>query len=131
MKIKNRVADICCNVIPVLFLGIMGFKYVHLSARNLVFMDFWKTCCLLIEPVMNHRISLDSFWHSGLGQRNPFQLMLLAFNIKYTNLNCLWESYAGIIIICLSATVFLIYWKIQNKDMKNKSRPIQLTQKIH
>lgn len=82
---------------------ITGVIYVTKASRNIVFMDFWRNINNLGEDVVNGSFPWKKIWEAYLGQRNFLQLFLIAFNIKYTNLNCLWESYAGIIVIGISA----------------------------
>ncbi len=99
--------------IIIFIFAVLGFRYISLSARNIVFMDFWRNICKLIEPVMEGEWPWKKFWYSYCGQRNFLQVFLIAFNIKYTSLNCIWESYAGIAVIALTGVVVWFTWTRQ------------------
>lgn len=112
---NNKIVKICrenvliCGLIVFFILG--GIRYVNLSARNVVFMDFWRNICKFIEPVMEGEWPWREFWEAQFGQRNFLQMFLLAIDIKYLNLNCIWESYAGIIVIACTSIIIWLEWK--------------------
>ena len=122
---KKRDGIVMMGLIASVFLGIY---YVGQSARNIVFMDFWRNITLLIEPVMNGTLSINDVWYSSLGQRNPLQMLLVAVDIRFFNLNCLWESYAGIFVIAISTCI--VFWnfkrQIQDVDTSWRYRGCQL-----
>lgn len=98
-------------IVAILAFCKLGYKYIDLSSRDIVFMDFWRNIVTLIPPVMEDDFNLQLLWSSNLGQRNPLQLALIALNIKYFDLNCLWEEYAGIIVLGLSSFLLFLIWK--------------------
>lgn len=112
-KTKIFIKENLIFFITVFIFVALGFRYVNLSARNIVFMDFWRNVCKLIEPIIEGEWPWDEFWLSQGGQRNFLQMFLIAFNIKYTNLNCIWESYAGIVVIALTSVVVWFNWAHQ------------------
>lgn len=101
---------------------ILGERYVSLSARNVVFMDFWRNINRLITPVMNGEWPWADFWNTG-SQRNFIQMFLLALNIKFTNLNCLWEVYAGIIVIGITGLLLYFSWEreVEQTELYNRN----------
>lgn len=101
------------QIIPTILIFVLllyRFYYISLSARDVVFMDFWRSINSYIEPVMNGSLSWDTLWEAHFGQRNFFQMLLVAFNIKYTGMNCIWESYAGMIMIACTDVILLQKW---------------------
>ncbi len=98
------------------FIVVFMFHYISLSARDIVFMDYWKYINSLIEPVMNGTWQWKDFWRSYHGQRNVFELILIALNIKYLNLNCILESYLGILVI--AGTSFIVFCEWSNCFLK-------------
>lgn len=109
---------------------ILGERYVSLSARNVVFMDFWRNINNLITSVMNGEWPWADFWNT-VSQRNFIQMFLLALNIKFTNLNCMWEVYAGIIVIGITGLCLYLNWEkeveqseLYNEDNGNLLRQI-------
>lgn len=106
IKVKNHLFFI------ILLIGfvVVGITYVKNCARNVVFMDFWRNIVQLIPVVMENDFTFDYAWNGVFGQRNPLQLLLIAFNIRFLNLNCIWEVYAGIIVISFSAVLLYRHW---------------------
>ena len=101
---------------------LLGLYYVRLSARDLVFMDYWRNIVQLVQPVMEGKCRIELLWNSSIGQRNFLQLFLLTLNIKYLNLNCIWEVYAGILV--MGASTILLYY-IWNKVLKEQIKNIK------
>ena len=100
-------------VIPAIFVFILllsRFYYISLSARDVVFMDFWRNINNYVEPVMDGNFSWEALWGADFGQRNFLQKLLVVFDIKYTGLNCMWEEYAGIVVIAFSDIILLYKW---------------------
>ena len=106
----------------VLIMIAIGSYYVSLSARDVGFMDFWRNTNLIVPRVMEGDWPWDVFWKGNIGQRNFFQLFLFAVNVKYTGLNCLWEEYAGIVVIGISSMVLYI----ASKEMRRRSAKFKL-----
>ena len=104
-------------IISILICVLLGLYYVRLSARDLVFMDYWRNIVQLVQPVMEGKCRIELLWNSSIGQRNFLQLFLLTLNIKYLNLNCIWEVYAGILV--MGASTILLYY-IWNKVLKEQ-----------
>lgn len=117
MKTVNIIADkyikrIWLFILFIIINILFGLLYVSNSARNLVFMDFWRNINLLIPQAATGGWPWQSMWSSTFGQRNFLQLFLITFNIKYTSLNCIWESYAGILVIALSCILLFREWNL-------------------
>lgn len=93
-----------------IFVG-YGCYYVNLAARNLVFMDYWRVIVGMINELQHTDNLLTFLWNDSLGQRNVFTKLLVLINYRFTHLNCLWESYAGILIIAVSGCVLYSTWK--------------------
>ena len=112
MKIKgNFFQKTWLIILFSIVMAVMGFYYVYLSARNIVFMDYWRHINNYIRPVMTNKLSLADIWESCGGQRNIFQNLLVVYNIKFFNLNCLWEAYAGIIVIVITGIILYLEWE--------------------
>lgn len=88
----------------------IGCYYVSLSSRDVVFMDVWRIINHLIPAVENGEDLLSNLWYQQGAQRNPLFLAIVAFNIKFLKLNCLWEEYAGIFAIGLTTLVLYANW---------------------
>lgn len=96
----------------ILLYTILGWVYICDSSRNIIFMDYWRYVNILIPPIKDGCFDYILLFTPNIGQSNFLSMFLVAFNIKYTNLNCLWEEYAGIIVI--SMTVVTLYWYLKN-----------------
>ena len=97
-------------VILGIFVG-YGCYYVNLAARNLVFMDYWRVIVEMV-PELQHTDNLIAFlWRGSFGQRNVLTKLLVLINYRFTHMNCLWESYAGILTIAVSGCVLYSTWK--------------------
>lgn len=104
-------------ILILILVGIIGIIYVNNSARNIVFMDYWRNIVRLIPDVMNRECNFFTFWQDAFGQRNFLQLLLVAFNIRFTHLNCLWESYAGLLlIVCSTILVYAVWTRINSRN---------------
>lgn len=102
------------KITPYVFLCILfifGIYYVNLSARDLIFMDYWRMVSKLIPNLTEGELTFSSIWVAELGHRNPLAYLILAFDIKFLNINCLWESYSGILVILFSALLVINKWK--------------------
>lgn len=88
---------------------ICGVIYVSFASRNVVFSDYWRIISQLIPAVNDGSVSFATLWNAYLGQRNPFMYFLVLFNIKFTKLNCLWEEYAGIFVLAVTAILLYCY----------------------
>ena len=123
--LKKYVNCIKHDLIPIgiiILFVILGFGYVHMSARDIVFMDFWRNIVEYIEPTMQGTLTWTDIWKGAFGQRNPLQFLLLVWNIKYLNLNCLWEEYAGIVVMGLETLVLLCVWRKTTKEEYESTR---------
>ena len=108
------------SIISILICVFLGLYYVRLSARDLVFMDYWRNIVQLVQPVMEGKCRIELLWNSSIGQRNFLQLFLLALNIKYLKLNCIWEVNAGILVMGASAILLYYMWnKALSEKIKN------------
>lgn len=112
----------------VLIMIAVGSHYISLSARNIVFMDFWRNTNLIVPRVMEGDWPWDVIWKGNIGQRNFFQLFLFAVNVKYTGLNCLWEEYAGIVVIGITSMV--LYFDMKRTLHENFNKKIELKHQI-
>lgn len=120
-KIEKYTKENSFFVLTELICIILGLRYISLASRDVVFMDFWRNINNMIEPVMKGNWPWIQIWKGNIGQRNFLQLFLLALDIRYLRLNCIWESYAGIIVIALTNILIWMYWKkinISSKDGK-------------
>lgn len=105
-------------LISVLFVS-LGFYYLHLSTRNVVIMDYWRIICQFIEPVMNGDFRVSDLWVSLGGQRCVIQNIILVINIRFFHLNCVWESYAGMLIIPFTCYVVWSAWLKETCSIEN------------
>lgn len=103
-----------------------GFVYVGFSAADVLFMDFWRNAVLLIPKVMSGELSFGTLWMAQFGQRNFLQLALLAFDIRFLSLNCIWETYAGIVTLAGSAVLVCFEWKSLAAANGENRRTVQL-----
>lgn len=108
-------------VLPFILLSVLfvffGFYYLHLSTRNVVIMDYWRIICQFIEPVMNGNLRFSDLWVSFGGQRCVIQNILLVINIKCLHLNCVWESYAGMLVIPFTCYLVWSSWIKDNRHL--------------
>ena len=97
-----------------------GIYYVRQSVRDVLFMDYWRMSTQLIPKVMENELTFSDIWLGEYGQRNPLMRLLLAMSIKFMNLNCIWESFAGIIMIVCSVGILYFVWNRICKDDESK-----------
>ena len=88
-------------VLGILFMGGIGLSYVGRSARDVLFMDYWRYINDILPSVLNGSFGIEELLLGDFGQRNFLIRLLLALNIKYLNLNCLVEVYGGIIVLMI------------------------------
>lgn len=86
-------------------------RYLQLSARNVVFMDYWRFISNLIPKVFDQSLQISDFF-AGV-QKNPLMLFMVYLDIRFFNLNCLWETYAGLIVNFVLCA--LAYWVFLRK----------------
>lgn len=98
MKTKFFLQKNILAMIVFLIAFLVVIQYLNLSVRNTVFMDYWRFITDLIPKIFNKTLGISDFFADSLGQKNPLMLFLVWFDIKFLNLNCLWESYGGLII---------------------------------
>ena len=100
----------------------LGCLYINNSARNIVFMDFWRIIDRVIPLAENNHIIsiLDDLWFWDFGQCNYLIYLLTAINVKYFGLNCLWEEYAGIVVMGIQALVLILFITKNIFNDKNK-----------
>lgn len=112
----------------ILAFSVMVWHYVNLSARDLIFMDFWRVASELVPKIMEHDFSPFLLWKDCLGHRNPLTYSLFALDIKFFNFNCLWECYLGVVMIACTALLLLKKWQQIIKTVNfNKPVPVFLT----
>lgn len=126
--IKNIIRKNAIVVVVLLIFLALGEVYVFQSARNVVFMDFWRNINTLITPTMTGKLKWNDLWGAYIGQRNPLQLSVLAFNIKYMELNCIWEVYAGMVVIALTGMVLYGEWRRSTTDSDDSSKSVVIRQ---
>lgn len=126
--IKNVVRENAIVGFFLLFFVALGEIYVFQSARNVVFMDFWININKLITPTMTGELRWEILWGEYMGHRNPLELSILAFNIKYMGLNCIWEIYAGMIVIAFTGMALYFEWKRNTKDSDNTNNSVLMRQ---
>lgn len=52
-------------ILMIISVGILGMIYVNYSARNIVFMDYWRNIVRLIPDVMNQKCDFFTFWQGA------------------------------------------------------------------
>ena len=113
-------------VLGILFMGGIGLSYVGRSARDVLFMDYWRYINDILPSVLNGSFGIEELWLGDFGQRNFLIRLLLALNIKYLNLNCLVEVYGGIIVLMIiSILLYFIWEKIYIKTGKKTDIKMQ------
>lgn len=125
MKTKKNMLLQSIIFFPISLTGflLLGCFYIKQCARNVVFMDFWKIINILVDPIMNGQYPWIQMWEGPSAHRNFFEMLLLSLNIKYMGLNCIWESYAGIIVIGISCCVlYFVFFKQCSTNALNKSQ---------
>ncbi|MCX4267582.1 MAG: hypothetical protein OSJ62_02800 [Lachnospiraceae bacterium] len=110
-------------ILMIIICFVLGVIYVNQSARDIVFMDFWRNGKQLIPAVMEKKCTFQTFWSATGGQRNFLQMFLLALNIRFLKLNCMWEVYGGICVLILSIILVYIVWgkMIDNIEIEQKN----------
>lgn len=110
ISLNKKIYLISVSLFLVLFLC-LGCWYISRASRDIVFMDFWRNIDRIIPIVQNNSLIsvLDDLWFNDFGQSNYLQVFLIALDIKFFNLNCLWEEYAGIIVLVIQALLLLYY----------------------
>lgn len=106
---NNKNIYLFVTISTIIFFVLLGCWYINNASRNIVFMDFWRNINRIIpivkkEPFFN---VLDNLWFNDFGQSNYLQTLLVAIDIKYFNLNCLWEEYAGIVILTIQSIILI------------------------
>jgi hypothetical protein len=112
MKLARKINYVTfLPIAGVLAFSALVWHYVNLSARDLIFMDYWRYASELIPRIMEHDFSPMLLWKDCLGHRNPLIYSLFALDIKFFNFNCLWECYFGVIVIACTSLLLLKKWQ--------------------
>ncbi|MDD2992312.1 MAG: hypothetical protein PHG73_02040 [Pygmaiobacter sp.] len=106
----------------ILLVIVVGCYYVSQSAADVLFMDFWRNAVTLISAVMTKNFTPNLLWNGAFGQRNFLQMSLVAFDIQFLSLNCIWEVYAGIFV--MGATAILVYLEWDKFVKSTPNNPI-------
>ena len=117
---EYRKKTVFIIVIICFILLLTRLYYVSLSARNIVFMDFWRSINFLIDPVMTGEFPWEICWEARFGQRNFLQLFLISCDIRFMRMNCLWEAYAGMIVIFFISILLIRKWNTISSTYENE-----------